>query len=125
MPDPVSDLPARRVLALEDEALILLSVEAVLSEAGYIVTAATTVRQALAYLDTHSFDAAVIDVRMKDGGHSFDVAAALALKKIPFVFCSASDVSMDSRYRHVVSIDKPFTDDSLISAVQALTWGPR
>ena len=111
-----SHIPALKVLAVEDEALILLSIETLLAEASYAVSTASSAREALALLDVQSFQAAVLDLGLIDGT-TFAVADALTTRKIPFVFCTASNVSIPLAYIDVPIVDKPFTDRQLLDAV--------
>jgi CheY-like chemotaxis protein len=105
------------ILTLDDEALILLSIEGTLIEAGYEVATATTAEQALALLDSIQFSAALIDVGLR-GGDSFPVADVLMLRKIPFVFCTGSDhVKIGERFMDVPTISKPFTDQLLLDTI--------
>ena len=58
-------LSGRRVLVVEDEMMILMIIEDMLADLGCeSVTAAATVHQALAVIDTQVFDAAMLDVSL-------------------------------------------------------------
>jgi CheY-like chemotaxis protein len=118
MSDPLSKLPLS-ILALEDEALILLNIEGIFVEAGYEVATASTAEDALAFLDFRAFDAAVIDLGMGKG-NSFPVAEALSLRKIPFIFCTASDVEVRAPYLDIPLVGKPFTDQQLLDAISQI-----
>src|SRR5580658_4547678 len=79
-------LSGRRVLVVEDEMMILMTIEDMLADLGCeSVTAAATIQQALALIDTQVFDAAMLDVSL-NGYKSHDVAEALAARGVPFVF---------------------------------------
>src|ERR1700712_3957656 len=80
-----------RVLALEDEALILFDIEQTLHDAGVgnIVTAIPC-DDALAALDAGAFDAAVLDLHLGRSGWSYDVARRLQAKGVPFIFTSGT-----------------------------------
>jgi CheY-like chemotaxis protein len=56
-------LTGRRILVVEDEMIVLMLIEDVLTACGCeSVTAAATVDQALALIDAQSFDVAMLDV---------------------------------------------------------------
>ena len=103
---------------LEDEALILLMIENVLVAAGYGVEVAASEQQALAALDTHHFDVAVIDVGLGEG-NSFKVAEALTRRRVEFIFCTASSVPIIAPFLDVPVVDKPFAESDLLAAVGA------
>ena len=66
--------------------MVLMLIEDMLAVLGCeSVTAAATVDQALAQIDTQVFDAAMLDMNL-NGNKSHDVAAALAAHGVPFVF---------------------------------------
>lgn len=111
-----SHAAALKVLAVEDEAVILLSIETLLTEASYLVSTASSAREALALLDVYSFQAAVLDLGLIDGT-TFTVAAALTMRRIPFVFCTGMNTPIPSAYIDVPVVDKPFTDRQLLDAL--------
>lgn len=78
-------LRGRRILVVEDDALIALSLVDLLAESGAVpVGPAPTVRAALAALDAERPDAAVLDVNLR-GECSAPVARALLGAGVPFV----------------------------------------
>ena len=107
---------ALKVLVLEDEALILLDIETTLANAHYEVRTAATGREALALLDAHAFDAAVIDVGLQTG-NSLAVADALLKRAIPFVFSSGTNDPIPVEFANVPLISKPFADQELLALV--------
>jgi DNA-binding response OmpR family regulator len=75
-----------RVLLVEDEALVAMLIEDVLSEAGYqLVGAAPSLSAARAALERHGADMAILDVNL-GGEPIFPFARALAEREIPFLF---------------------------------------
>jgi CheY-like chemotaxis protein len=107
------------ILVLEDEALIAMTMEGALAEAGYEVESSATVQGALSLLDSKTFHAAVIDVGLRTGS-SMEVAEALTLRNVPFVFCTGSTISIDPRFNHVPVVNKPFRDADLIGAINQI-----
>jgi len=81
-------LSGRRLLVVEDEMLVLMSIEDMLAELGCkSVASAATVDQAVALIDTQDFDAAMLDMNL-NGTKSFPVADKLAALGVPFIFAT-------------------------------------
>jgi len=99
----------RRLLLVEDDALIAMNVEDMLDMLGYVVVAAAEgVEEALAAVECGGIDAALLDVNLQ-GRNSFPVADALAARAVPFVFATgygALGLREDLRDRPVLV--KPF-----------------
>ena len=74
-----------RLLVVEDDALILMLIENLVTDLGCLVVgAATTVPQALELLQTVPFDGALLDGNL-DGQTSEPIAHALLDNGIPFI----------------------------------------
>ena len=75
-------LTGRSVLVVEDEMLILMMIEDMLGDLGCrsIVTAAST-KQALAEIETHAFDVAMLDSNLN--GESSDLKGWFMSKLLP------------------------------------------
>ena len=114
-------LSERRILVLEDEMLILMSIEDMLGDLGCeSVSAATTIDQALACIEAQPIDAAIIDMDLR-GQSSRPVAEALVARGIPFVFCTGSRQSdLWSGFRDRGILGKPFTYDDLVGVLTRL-----
>jgi two-component SAPR family response regulator len=110
----------RRVLIVEDEALIAMYVEDVISKFGYSVAGVVSnVDEALAFIETHAVDAAVLDINLK-GTLVFPFADALMRKGIPFVFASSyGERAIPARYRVGQVVQKPFAPSELRRALAA------
>lgn len=104
----------RRVLVVEDEMLVLMLIEDMLADLGCdSVTTASTVDQALAAIDAHTFDAAMLDMNL-NGHKSYPVADALDVRGVPFFFATGySGHDMKEGYRDRPIIMKPFDDEDL------------
>jgi CheY-like chemotaxis protein len=84
-------LSGRRVLVVEDEMLILMMIEDMLADLGCeSVTAAATIDKALALIEEHVFDTAMLDMNL-NGDDSLKVADALAARGVPFVYCTGNN----------------------------------
>lgn len=86
--DPNIDLAGKRVLVLEDEALIALTLMDTLREFGCtIVGPASNAAAALELVERQPPDLAVLDVNLA-GASSAPVAKALRAAGVPFVYCT-------------------------------------
>ena len=84
MPDRL--LSDKSVLVVEDEMLVLMAIEDMLSDLGCTsIKAAGSIDQALAMIAQHDFDLATIDVNL-NGEISYPVAEALSARGVPFAF---------------------------------------
>ena len=105
---------ARRVLIVEDEALLAMNIEDMLTELGHFVTAtATRIDKALSLAEGGEFNLAVLDINIA-GSNTFQVAAILRGRGIPFIFTSGygADGLVDG-YRGAHLLTKPFGPSEL------------
>ena len=108
----------RRALVVEDEMMVAMYIEDLLSDLGFEVACiATGLEQALPLARDAEFDFAVLDINLA-GQLSFPVADELLRRGIPFLFASGygSNVSRD-RHPDAVRIQKPFRQRELASAI--------
>ncbi|WP_108608773.1 response regulator [Aminobacter sp. MSH1] len=121
MAKPLCD---RRILVVEDEMLVLIMIEDMLADLGCeSVTAAATVKQALALIEAHDFDAAMLDMNL-NGDKTYFVADALAARGVPFVFSTGySGHEMRDGYRDRPLLKKPFMDKQLAEVFARLLPG--
>ena len=114
-------LAGRRVLVVEDEMMILMMIEDMLTDLGCetVITAAT-VDQALDLIDGQEFHAAMLDLNLK-GESSYAVADALIARGVPFVFSTGTtDHNMRDGYRDHSVVRKPFSHEKLAEALTRL-----
>jgi len=112
---------APRVLIVEDNALIALDLEDILTTSGCeVIGPKVTVRDALALLDTVKIDAAVVDYLLDDGTAD-PLAQALNERGIPFTICTgAVRGDIGARYPHTPILNKPYTLDDVSLVVNSL-----
>lgn len=117
---PGRPLHGLSVLVVEDESLVSLLVEDMLTDLGCDdVWYASGVREGLALLDQRIPDAAVLDVNLS-GEPAYPIARRLADAGVPFVFATgygAIGIHQDWAGRPV--LQKPFQCDALGSALAA------
>jgi two-component system OmpR family response regulator len=114
------------VLLVEDEALILLDVQAGLEEQGFTVACAKNAKEALSQFDKNpsAIVALVTDIRLGSGALGWEVARHLrqAAPTMPVVYMSGDSAS-DWHAKGVpgsVMIQKPFVLAQIITAVATL-----
>jgi CheY-like chemotaxis protein len=114
-------LAGMRVFIVEDEALILDTLQDMLEGLGCNVAgSALRVDEALARLASLDFDVAVLDVNV--AGHRIDpVADLLAERGLPFLFASGyGRGSLPAAHRDRVLLTKPYRTADLRAALHAV-----
>jgi CheY-like chemotaxis protein len=102
------------VLVVEDEMLISMLLEDMLSDLGCTpVGPATRMQPALKLIEHAGFDVAILDVNL-NGDETYPIADALAAREIPFVFASGYTAArLPEEYRGIPSLRKPFQQQEL------------
>jgi two-component system, chemotaxis family, sensor kinase Cph1 len=113
--------PAKRirVLAIEDSFMVVSMLELVFDSFGWtMVGPAIRVSQALALIEAETIDAALLDVNL-DGEMSWEVAAALQARGIPFVLSTGYEIGqlLPDTLKSVKFVRKPYNVDELEKAV--------
>ncbi len=119
-------LAQKRVLVVEDEAIVSLMIERALDSLGCVVVATSAeLEDALSKATTLAVDAAMLDINL-DGKTSYPVARVLRDRKIPFLFATGyDDAVLPADLQGVLVICKPFKIRSLESALlEILARGP-
>jgi CheY-like chemotaxis protein len=121
MTGPLSATAKRRILVVEDEMLIGMLLEDMLTDLGHEVAAIVPrLKDALAAVERESYDLAVLDVHLH-GESAFPVAEALIAKGIPFVFATGyGERGLPENYRGRPVLQKPFAKDDLERVLKAL-----
>ena len=114
-------LRGKKVLIVEDEALIAMLFEDILEDtACQIVGPAMNVRQAMELAGTAEIDAAVLDVNL-NGESSFPVAALLRSRGVPLIFSSGyGSQGLPPEWQDRPTLPKPFTSDEVVGALERL-----
>jgi signal transduction histidine kinase/DNA-binding response OmpR family regulator len=118
-------LAGKRLLVVEDEALVALDIVASLEGAGAEVTgSAGTAREALKIIGDTPLDAALLDANLR-GQPVDDIAAALAARNIPFLFVTGyGPESLPKAFAKTAMLAKPFSQADLAAAVASLVEAP-
>lgn len=98
-----------RVLVVEDEPLVAMFVEDILTDIGHEVGAVLSrLEEALDAARTGTFDFAIIDVNL-DGTPSYPIAEVLKERGIPFVFATGYGANgLDPKFAGAPVLSKPF-----------------
>lgn len=121
IPSPASGVPAGlRVMVLEDEAVIAMLLGDMLEDLGCeVVGPAATSRDALSLIAAAPPDMALLDVNLSRGESSYEVAAALADRSVPFVFVTGHGPGgLRPEFRDHPTLQKPFHRAALVDAVR-------
>jgi DNA-binding response OmpR family regulator len=128
-PDHRTVLRDKRILVVEDEAILAMMVEDGLVDAGAkVVGPAASVGDALQLIDEVASDgglsAAVLDINL-NGEVVSPVADRLAALGVPFVFATGYGEGCDTGGHAAPMLRKPFAPDMLVNAVDALASAGR
>ena len=110
-----------RVLLAEDDELMAMAMEDLLTDLGYeVVGPAPSIRQALTLIEQTPFDVAILDLALSDG-ESYPVADRLRKNDIPFVFATGREAdAIDPRFKDAPVLLKPFETDAMHRMLQDL-----
>ena len=111
----------RRVLVVEDEAIVAIFLEEVLEELGHEVAGVVSrLEDAMARANDKDFDLAILDVHLA-GVAVYPLADVLAARHIPFVFTTGlgKDV-IPAHLRDRPTLQKPFRAEDLSRTIATL-----
>lgn len=110
---------ALKILLVEDEMLIALLLEDMVTELGFeVVGPAMRLQSALALAREETFDLAIVDINLANE-KSFPIADALRERGIPFIFATGYGTNgLDEAYRGTRTIQKPFESEDLALAIR-------
>ena len=121
-----ASLAGLRVLVVEDETLVALMVEDMLSDLGCVVVdIAGTVQRGLAIANDPglAIDSAVLDVNL-GGEKVYPVADALTAKGVHFIFATGYGVAgIAPQYSHIPAVAKPYDPNGLEAAIASALNG--
>ena len=123
----VAGLHSKRILIVEDEALIALRLEAEFLDAGANVVGPAFDLGSAIGLSAQSLDAAVLDINLR-GDKVFPAARLLRDRGVPLLFASANCDELDapgSDFFGYPRMEKPLVVVALLQAVAELVRGVR
>ena len=111
----------KRVLIVEDELMIRMLLEGMLTDLGHSVAAeAGGLDEAISLAKQAEFDVAVLDVNL-NGAPVTPVVEILVERGLPFIFASGyGQRGLPEGYRTAPILQKPFQADALEEAIQAV-----
>jgi CheY-like chemotaxis protein len=109
---------SRRVLLVEDEAVIAMLVEDMLEDLGHeLVTVATRLEEALAAAESEAVDLAILDLNL-GGVLTYPVADMLRDRGVPFIFATGyGSGGLKEAYSDLPALQKPFNQEALGLAI--------
>jgi DNA-binding response OmpR family regulator len=109
-------------MIVEDQALIGMSLEAFLEDAGFAVAGVFMSNvQALKWLESDAPDIAILDIMIKDGT-SLEIARALKSRGVPFAIYSGLPPKADCplELQNAPWLEKPVSREILLSVLSEL-----
>jgi CheY-like chemotaxis protein len=115
----VSALDGKRVLVIDDDALVRVAVSLQLRKLGCIPELAASGAEGVALVGDHPFDAAIVDLNLPEMGGAETVDRIRKLSPVPIIMISAAlnlrSIPLDS----VARLAKPFAIHELQAALEA------
>jgi CheY-like chemotaxis protein len=117
-------LRGRRILIVEDESMVIMLLQDFIEDIGCeIAGVASRLNEALAQLETPTFDAAVLDVNL-NGQQTFALARDIIAHGRAVVFATGYGAStLPPDLRHLPVLQKPFHQEDLERALSAALDG--
>jgi DNA-binding NtrC family response regulator len=114
-------MPAPRVLLVDDESVILQSLEFLLELLGFTIAGtAADFSGALKLASTAEADVAILDIDL-NGTFVFPAADALVARNIPVIFTSGRMTNLPARFASTTFVGKPYLPEILIDHIERLT----
>lgn len=117
-------MPKSRILVLEDEALIAMDVRETLEREGFeVVGPFDRVMAAMVAVNAIKIDGAILDVAIGNE-QAYEVAEALTMANIPFVWATAFDrTELPVEFRAHPCLQKPFDTAELTNTLRRALHG--
>jgi CheY-like chemotaxis protein len=121
--EPNQPLAKVRLLLVEDETLVAMELEDLISGlGGEVVGPFGSVADALEVLRRERVDGAVLDVRL-DGDTTFQIVDVLLQAANPILFVTGAVSSIPERYRQVPRLHKPFDNAEFARLAKSIFAG--
>lgn len=113
-------MAGKRILLVEDEALITMLIVDVLEDLGVtVIGPAETLAHALELAQDESIDAAILDVNL-GSETSFPVASLLRARRVPYLYTTAFANKSHPEMRDDPFLSKPYGLKQLLVSLQGL-----
>jgi two-component SAPR family response regulator len=115
--------PRNRILVLDDEFLVAMSLSSDLERGGYtVIGPCNGASEAMALVEKDRPDGAFLDVNLGRGRNSFELARELKRLDIPFLFVTGYSESMPMRdeFPEATFLSKPIGPDRAVEAADRL-----
>lgn len=111
-----------KVLVVEDEAIIAMMLEDMLTDLGHEVAAtAGRLDRAMKLVAAQPFDLAIVDINL-NGEETYPLAAILMDLGVPFIFSTGYSANgLKEEWRAMPLLQKPFEVQSLANAISRLS----
>jgi CheY-like chemotaxis protein len=121
---PKETLAGLCILVVEDEMMVAIMLEEMLTKLGCKVVKAARVSKAVQLVITAAIDGAILDVNVA-GEAVYPVAHKLQERGIPFIFSSGYGASgLPVEYRDRPTLSKPFQQEELAPILVNAILGP-
>jgi CheY-like chemotaxis protein len=123
-PDPAASLlSSKRILVVEDEAIVAMLLETILEDIGCMpVGPALTMQEARDIAGGEgSIDAAILDVNLH-GERVYPVAQILIDRGVPVIFATGYG-ELDGPWKGRPAVQKPYTMDDIVRVLTAVISG--
>jgi CheY-like chemotaxis protein len=119
-PQPAT-LRQRKILVVEDEPIISLTIEFAIERMGHsVVGPVARLDEALVVAAGDGFDCAILDVNIQ-GGLTYSVADLLIARKIPFLLATGyAEKSLPENLKNWPRLVKPYSDHALVERMHRL-----
>lgn len=109
------------VLLVEDESMVSMLAEDVLTDAGCYVLLAMRLSEAIELARDAVLDFAVLDVNLGGGETSYAVADLLSARQIPFMFATGYGADgLEQRFADRPKVQKPYAPENLVQVASVL-----
>jgi DNA-binding response OmpR family regulator len=107
-----------RVLIVDDESMVAMMIEDMLTDLGHLVLATSgNMSKASKLVADASADLAILDVNL-NGEETYPLATSLTKRKIPFIFATGYGSSgIKGEWSEVPVLQKPFQSSELAAAI--------
>ncbi|UEM23114.1 response regulator [Skermanella mucosa] len=112
-----------KILIAEDNALVALDLEQQVTDAGHtVVGIAGTAAEVLGLATDYGADLALMDVSLADGSSGIDAAVVLKDRfGVPSIFVTAALPDRPEVRRVAIGhLNKPYTEEEVVAAIQAV-----